>query len=102
MNKTTTFIFIAILTASCGFGCRGDHDATVTPEQVPSSGFQDVKASVADLKDPNPIKREQAARELGASKDARAVVPLIAALRDSDSRVKTAVAGALGSIKDAR
>jgi len=52
------------------------------------------------LKDPDKGVRREAAKALGAIKDARAVAALLQALRDEDTNVRVFAAYALGEIKD--
>lgn len=58
--------------------------------------------SITQLKDSDWHAREEAAQELGASHDSRAVVPLIGALADPNTSVRGEAAIALGEIKDPR
>jgi len=64
--------------------------------------FVRVTRSVGRLSNASPDVRSQAAADLGAMKSRRAVPALIAALRDGDATVRTAVAQALGQIGDPR
>mgnify|MGYP000845429115 FL=1 len=57
-----------------------------------------VSEQIAALSDEDWAIREEAATLLGALKDARAVLPLTNALRDSDRAVREAAVGALSSL----
>ena len=50
----------------------------------------------------SPHVRRQAAAKLGASKEVRAIKPLIVALKDQDQRVRATAANVLGEIGDVR
>jgi len=81
--------------------------APPAPIAQPSAYGQADRVSqlITQLKDPDFRVRENAAQALGESKDARAVEPLIAALKnykDPASRVRENAARALGKIKDPR
>ena len=54
------------------------------------------------LEGQSPVARRYAAFALGMLEDARAVVPLVTRLRDSEARVREKAAWALGAIEDGR
>jgi HEAT repeat protein len=57
---------------------------------------------ITQLRSSNHNIRRQAAEQLGSLRDSRAVVPLVAFLRDHVDQVQVAAAVALGHIGDAR
>jgi len=63
-----------------------------------------VETLINELKDHHgPVRlRCEAARKLGTIGDARAVEPLVAALKDRDRGLRVCAASALGAIKDPR
>ena len=54
------------------------------------------------MKDKDPNVRFKAAVALGASKDSRALEPLVAALKDENLNVRIYIPRALGQLKDSR
>jgi HEAT repeat protein len=62
----------------------------------------DVYKWIKFLKDPNIENRQVYARDLGDSKDPRAVEPLIQALNDTNSQVREEAARSLGKLNDSR
>jgi HEAT repeat protein len=71
----------------------GEVDRIVELEKV-------VGALGGRLTDTDPAVRDRSAWALGEIEDARAVEPLLKALRDTDARVRARVAWALGEIED--
>jgi HEAT repeat protein len=61
-----------------------------------------VDSLIFDLKNPDPVRRKDAATQLGNNKVARAVPDLVAAAGDSDAGVRREIAFALDKIADAR
>ena len=59
----------------------------------------DTSANISKLKSANATDRRQAAEQLGMSRDASAVKPLLDALRDSDPLVRAAVLDSLGMMR---
>jgi cyclophilin family peptidyl-prolyl cis-trans isomerase/HEAT repeat protein len=57
---------------------------------------------LSSLEDKEPLVRANAARALGAAKDAKAIEPLIKLLNDKDERVTASAINALGAIADAK
>ena len=80
--------------------------AVVALDPYPSHGTIDpaaVEPLIAVLKnDPDADIRWQAAFALSRSRDSRVVEPLVAALKDTESVVRSAAASALGTIGDPR
>lgn len=77
--------------------------ATMTPaggraqtRQVPADSL------IYDLKNPDPVRRREAAVLLGQNKVQRATPDLVAAVGDSDASVRRAIAIALGQMEDQR
>ena len=65
-------------------------------------GEKRMEELISDLQDEKSLVRWQAAEQLGRAKDARAVEPLIEALRDGDEGVRREVIKALGEIGSSR
>ena len=59
----------------------------------------DTSANISKLKSANASDRRQAAEQLGMSRDASAVKPLLDALKDSDPLVRAAVLDSLGMMR---
>ena len=59
-----------------------------------------ISQQIANLRDPDPAIRKNAAATLGKFKDPRGVEPLIAALGDKDAEVRGQAAFALGKLHD--
>jgi hypothetical protein len=73
------------------------------PDVVKMKAKRDVKGLIKALGYQGDASvRNKAAEALGELRDARAVMPLIAILKDKDSDVRKAVVIALGQIRDAR
>jgi HEAT repeat protein len=64
--------------------------------QVPADSL------IYDLKNPDPVRRRDAATLIGQNKLQRATPDLVAAVNDSDASVRRAIAGALGQMSDPR
>lgn len=86
----TALIVAALVATGCGNGA-GRPDRT-----------EAVNRALADLKSPDPVTRRKAAGALGNTRDARAVQPLIDALKDENFGVRAEAARALGGIGDNR
>ena len=84
------------------FGCvvilasGGRAPAQNQTRQVP------VDSLIFDLKNPDPVRRKEAAKLLGAQKVQKAVPDLVAAASDSDPGVRREIAGALDNMLDPR
>ena len=79
-----------VLVITCCWGCSSSSTSDHVDEEI-----QRLKSWFASV-------RQDAAKELGWTKDRRAVEPLIAALKDRDCRVRYEAMKALGEIKDPR
>ncbi|HEO65366.1 MAG TPA: HEAT repeat domain-containing protein [Spirochaetes bacterium] len=55
---------------------------------------------IQDLKNPDSLKRMEAAEELGRSRENQAIQPLISSLNDTDAEVRYAVVKSLGQFED--
>lgn len=78
--------------------------AEVASRALGKIGSPAVEPLIAVLEDKtaSDLVRGRAAEALGATKDSRAVAPLLAALKDPDAFVRSRAAGALGGTRDAR
>jgi HEAT repeat protein len=61
-----------------------------------------VESLVYDLKNPDPVRRREAATLIGQNKVRSATPELVAAVGDSDASVRRAIVGALLQVEDAR
>ncbi len=61
-----------------------------------------VESLIYDLKNPDPVRRKEAARLLGENKVQRATPDLVAVAQDSDPQVRREIVGALDKMLDIR
>lgn len=92
------FLVFSILFASAAAAQHSGHSGgPMTIERpAPSTKGASIDDSVKQLGSGDPVKRLQAVKSLGASKDAKAVEYLIQAVGDSDVRVQAKVVQMLG------
>src|SRR5690349_18430322 len=76
----------------------------LTPHAASAQATRQVPADamIYDLKNPDPVRRKEAASSLGQNKIQRATPDLVAAVGDSDPSVRRAIVIALQEIQDPR
>jgi HEAT repeat protein len=88
-----TLALILLCTLSCAAAYA---QASPPSRQVP------VDSLIFDLKNPDPVRRKEAARLLGENKVQRATPDLVAAAADPDAAVRKEIVGALDKMRDMR
>jgi HEAT repeat protein len=72
------------------------HAAAAQTREVP------VESLIYDLKNPDPVRRREAATRIGANKVQSATPDLVAAVHDSDPSVRRAIGASLQQVQDPR
>lgn len=75
---------------------------TTSPVGAAQTRQVPVDSLIYDLKNPDPVRRREAATLLGQNKVQRATPDLVAAVGDSDASVRRAIVTALGQLEDPR
>ncbi len=95
-RRKTTALAFGIAVICCFLPCVNPGQAQKPTRQVP------VDSLLYDLRNPDPVRRKEAANLLGSSKVQRAVPELVAAANDQDPAVRREVITALEKLADIR